>query len=96
MFLPDSDVLTVLFPHTARDDDELTLNRYDKVTVIEKDDSGWWRGRLQDQEGLQEEGLFPSRCLVFGGNAILLYIFDPWNFSKLKNVKVRYTTTYLN
>ena len=74
MFLPDRDVLTVLFPHTARDDDELTLNRYDKVTVIEKDDSGWWRGRLQDKEGLQEEGLFPSRCFVLGGNAIL-YIY---------------------
>ena len=92
LFLPDSDVLTVLFPHTARDDDELTLKVNDKVTVIEKDDSGWWRGHLQDKDGL-----FPSRCgVVLGGNAIHLYIFDPWNLSKLKNVKVRHTTAYLN
>ena len=147
LFLPDRDVLTVLFPHTARDDDELTLNYYDKVRVIEKDDSGWWRGRLQDKEGLfpsrcvvvtvlfphtarnddeltvdvndevtviekdeggwwrgrlhdkdglhNREGLLPSTCVVLG-NAMFLYIFDPWNFSKLKNVQVRYTTTYLN
>ena len=46
---------TVLHPHTARDDDELTLSVNDEVTVIEKDRSGWWRGRIGDQEGL-----FPS------------------------------------
>ena len=80
MFLEDSEVVTVLFQHTARDDDELTLNLYDKVTVLEKDDSGWWRGRLQDKEGLQEkEGLFPSRCVA--GKYFILYIFHPWNFS---------------
>ena len=68
LFLPDSDVLMVLFPHTARDDDELTVNVNDRVTVIEKDDSGWWRGRLQDKEGL-----FPSRCgVVLSGKVIFL------------------------
>ena len=58
LFLLDGDVVTVLQPHTARDDDELTVNVNDQVTVIEKGDSGWWRGRLQD-----EEGLFPSSCI---------------------------------
>ena len=53
-------------PHTARDDDELTVHLYDKVTVTEKDDSGWWRGRLQDKEGL-----FPSRCVA--GKVIFLF-----------------------
>ena len=52
-------IVTVLFPHIARNDHELTVDVYDKVTVIEKDDSGWWRGRLQDKEGL-----FPSRCVA--------------------------------
>ena len=56
--LSDGDVKTVLQAHTARDDDELTVNVNDKVTVTEKDDSGWWRGRLQDKEGL-----FPSSCI---------------------------------
>ena len=45
----------MLHPHTARDDDELTFNVNDEITVIEKGKSGWWRGRLGDQEGL-----FPS------------------------------------
>ena len=45
----------MLHPHTARDDDELSFNVNDEITVIEKGKSGWWRGRLGDQEGL-----FPS------------------------------------
>ena len=42
----------MLYPHTARDDDELTFNVNDEVTVIEKGKSGWCRGRLGNQEGL--------------------------------------------
>ena len=49
----------VLYPHTARDDDELTVSVNDEVTVIEKGRSGWWRGRLGEQEGL-----FPSSCVM--------------------------------
>ena len=58
LFLSDGDVVTVLQAHTARDDDEITVNVNDKVTVTEKDESGWWRGRLKDKEGL-----FPSSCV---------------------------------
>ena len=49
----------MLYPHTARDDDELTLSVNDEVTVIEKGRSGWWRGRLGDKEGL-----FPSSFVM--------------------------------
>ena len=49
---------TVLYPHTAMDDTELTLKVNDEVTIIEKGESGKWRGRLGDKEGL-----FPSRCV---------------------------------
>ena len=37
----------------------MMMNVNDEVTVIEKDDSGWWRGRLNDREGL-----FPSSCVL--------------------------------
>ena len=56
----------MLHPHTARDDDELTFNVNDEVIVIEKGNSGWWRGRLGDQEGL-----FPSSYV-----SMLLKIID--------------------
>ena len=49
----------VIQPHTARDDDELNLNVNEEVTVIEKGDIGWWRGRL-----MNKEGLFPSSCVL--------------------------------
>ena len=57
-FLSQGINFTVLYPHTARDDDELTVNVNDQVTVIEKGDTGWWLGHLGDQEGL-----FPSSCV---------------------------------
>ena len=52
------EVVTVLYPHTAMEDTELTLDVNDEVTVIEKGESERWRGRLGDKEGL-----FPSRCV---------------------------------
>ena len=61
MFLPDSELVTVLYPHAARDDDELNLKVNDEITVIEKGEFGWWMGRLGDQEGL-----FPSSCVHKG------------------------------
>ena len=49
----------MLYPHKARDDDELTLEVKDVVTVTEKDEkTGWWKGQLKDKEGI-----FPSACV---------------------------------
>ena len=59
MLLLDDEVVIVLYPHSARDDDELNLNVNDEITVTEKGESGWWRGRLRDKEGL-----FPSSCVL--------------------------------
>ena len=58
-FLADDDVVIVIYPHTARDDDELNLKVNDEITVIEQGESGWWRGHLGDKEGL-----FPSSCVL--------------------------------
>ena len=51
--------MIVIYPHTARDDDELNLIVNDEVTVIEKGEFGWWKGRLRDKEGL-----FPSSYVL--------------------------------
>ena len=53
-------IAVVLYPHKARDDDdELTLDVKDVVTVTEKDEkTGWWKGKLKDKEGI-----FPSTCV---------------------------------
>ena len=49
----------MLYPHEARDDDELTLKVKDVVTVTDKDEkTGWWKGELQGTEGI-----FPSTCV---------------------------------
>ena len=53
-----AEIVTVLYPHTALEDTELTLDVNDEVTVLEKGENGKWRGRLGDKEGL-----FPSRCV---------------------------------
>ena len=59
MSLLDDDVVIALYPHSARDDDELNLNVNDEVTLLEKGEIGWWTGRLRDKEGL-----FPSSCVL--------------------------------
>ena len=48
----------VLEPHKAQDEDELSLERKDVVTVKEQDESGWWNGELRGKEGL-----FPRSCV---------------------------------
>ena len=77
----EGEVVTVLNPHTAMDDDELTLNVNDEVTVIEKDDSGWWRGRLGDKEGL-----FPSGCLqkrYKEDKSLVSMLKETWHFTDI-------------
>ena len=34
------------------EEDELTLRRGDIIRVIEKDNSGWWKGELRGRQGL--------------------------------------------
>lgn len=41
-----------LYDYDAEEDNELTFKENDIVTVVSKDDSGWWTGRLGDAEGL--------------------------------------------
>uniref|UniRef100_A0A8C4Y1W7 SH3 and PX domains 2B n=1 Tax=Gopherus evgoodei TaxID=1825980 RepID=A0A8C4Y1W7_9SAUR len=42
---------TVIYPYTARDEDEMNLDKGDVVEVIQKNLEGWWKIRYQGQEG---------------------------------------------
>lgn len=44
-----------LFDFVPQEDGELAFSRGDTIEVIEKDDPNWWKGKLNDKEGL-----FPS------------------------------------
>ncbi|XP_032885480.1 SH3 and PX domain-containing protein 2B isoform X2 [Amblyraja radiata] len=41
----------VIYPYTARDNDEIDLERDAVVEVIQKNLEGWWKIRYQDREG---------------------------------------------
>ncbi|XP_051536535.1 SH3 and PX domain-containing protein 2B-like isoform X2 [Myxocyprinus asiaticus] len=42
---------TVIYPYSARDQDEIDLERGMTVEVIQKNLEGWWKIRYQDKEG---------------------------------------------
>ncbi|XP_006138191.2 SH3 and PX domain-containing protein 2B isoform X2 [Pelodiscus sinensis] len=42
---------TVIYPYTARDEDEMNLEKGAVVEVIQKNLEGWWKIRYQGQEG---------------------------------------------
>ncbi|XP_074866057.1 SH3 and PX domain-containing protein 2B isoform X2 [Carettochelys insculpta] len=42
---------TVIYPYTARDEDEMNLDKGAMVEVIQKNLEGWWKIRYQGQEG---------------------------------------------
>ncbi|KAG8238924.1 hypothetical protein J437_LFUL000761 [Ladona fulva] len=44
-----------LYPYTAQNDDELTFERDEVITVIAREESSWWRGEVDGRSGL-----FPS------------------------------------
>ena len=44
----------VLFPYTAQNEDELSLQEGQLITIITKDceDKGWWKGEIEGKVGL--------------------------------------------
>jgi hypothetical protein len=51
-----SKVLVALYSYDATEAGELTFGEGELITLLEENDSGWWRGRLANGS----EGLFPS------------------------------------
>ncbi|KAF0883537.1 SPD2B protein, partial [Crocuta crocuta] len=50
-FVPAEEKYTVIYPYTARDQDEMNLERGAMVEVIQKNLEGWWKIRYQGKEG---------------------------------------------
>ncbi len=49
---PKKEFAIALFDNEVDDDEELAFTAGDRIEVIEKDDSGWYKGRLNGREGL--------------------------------------------
>ncbi|XP_051487597.1 SH3 and PX domain-containing protein 2B isoform X1 [Apus apus] len=47
----EAEKYTVIYPYTARDQDEMNLDKGAVVEVIQKNLEGWWKIRYQGQEG---------------------------------------------
>ena len=52
---PKKKLARVTFEYTPEQQDEIALSVGDVVEVLEEEDEGWWRGRLDGKEGM-----FPS------------------------------------
>lgn len=50
-FVPTEEKYTVIYPYTARDQDEMNLERGAVVEVIQKNLEGWWKIRYPLQLG---------------------------------------------
>lgn len=80
------------FNFHPQNDDELGLKKGDKITVLEKKEDGWWKGKVGMQAGwfpsnyVEEENSIPAKPL--SPKPVLhkvrtLYNFDPKNSEEL-------------
>jgi hypothetical protein len=53
---PQVEKATVLFDYAATSETEISFATGDVIIIIEKNDSGWWKGKIDDST----EGWFPS------------------------------------
>lgn len=99
-FVPQ-DVLSALetvvakFAFQPQHEDELVLKKGDRITVIEKKEDGWWKGRIGKQSGwfpsnyvyVEEENLKPAPKSSASKPVLhkvkTLYNFDPKNPEEL-------------
>ncbi|GFO01440.1 growth factor receptor-bound protein 2 [Plakobranchus ocellatus] len=52
MVLDSATKLRAKFDFTSRGEEEMSISRGDIITLIEKVDSNWWKGKLNGNEGL--------------------------------------------
>jgi len=48
---PQRPKATAAFDYTAQSPDELSFCVGDQITILKKDESGWWEGELHGQKG---------------------------------------------
>eukprot|EP01061_Rhynchopus_euleeides_P016794 TRINITY_DN28115_c0_g1_i1.p1 TRINITY_DN28115_c0_g1~~TRINITY_DN28115_c0_g1_i1.p1 ORF type:complete len:1031 (+),score=493.01 TRINITY_DN28115_c0_g1_i1:63-3095(+) len=49
-------IVEVLYPYSAAEPNQISLHPHEKITVLEKDKSGWWIGKRSNDD----VGIFPS------------------------------------
>lgn len=54
-----SEKVIAMFPYKALNEDELTFEKDDLITVVSRDDAAWWKGELKGAVGL-----FPSNYVM--------------------------------
>ncbi|OON19824.1 SH3 domain protein, partial [Opisthorchis viverrini] len=57
-------ICQALFAYPANQPDELSIERGDRIQVVEKSSDGWWRGVLVDQDRQSRMGWFPSNYVT--------------------------------
>ncbi|TGZ74462.1 hypothetical protein CRM22_000932 [Opisthorchis felineus] len=57
-------ICQALFAYPANQPDELSIERGDRIQVVEKSSDGWWRGVLVDQDRQSQMGWFPSNYVT--------------------------------
>jgi uncharacterized protein YgiM (DUF1202 family) len=62
VFNPPKQLVTI-YKYEATEDNEISFAEGETIYLLEKDDSGWWRGR----NGKGQEGLFPSNFVEVVG-----------------------------
>jgi len=62
VFNPPKQLVTI-YSYDATEDNEISFAEGETIYLLEKDDSGWWRGR----NGKGQEGLFPSNFVEVVG-----------------------------
>lgn len=51
-----------LYPYQAQNEDELSFEKGDVITVLAKDEAAWWKGELNGISGVFPSNYVSSMC----------------------------------
>ncbi|XP_015189067.1 PREDICTED: intersectin-1 isoform X9 [Polistes dominula] len=90
---PNVERVMALYPYQAQNEDELTFEKGDVITVIAKDEETWWKGELNGVSGL-----FPSNYVSPMSSKLttelLMARLDPMERKRQEYIKELITTEH--
>ena len=54
-----------LYPYQAQNEDELSFEKGDVITVLAKDEAAWWKGELNGMSGVFPSNYVSPMCKYF-------------------------------